>query len=144
MTVSIAVERADQPEVLALLAEAAAYSRARYPAESDHRLPVEALLGPGVTFFVLRRDGEALGTAALYRAPDGSAELKSMGVAERARRCGCARRRVRQHPFGNGRQERRGAAPLCPLWLFAARALRGVSRRTPKRVHGAGSGVGFR
>lgn len=102
--VTIAVERPDQPDVAALLAESVAYSRARYPAASDFRLPLADLLGPAVTFFVLRRDGEALGAAALYRASDGAAELKSMVVAERARGLGFGRRLV-EHVVACARAE---------------------------------------
>ncbi len=51
-------------------------------------------MSPSVTFLVLRRSGEALGAAALYRSPEGIAELKSMVVSERARGMGLGRRLV--------------------------------------------------
>ena len=91
---TIAVEVPDRSDVAALLAEARAYSLARYPEESNHRLPIEELMSPNVTFLVVRRDGEALGAAALYRSPQGIAELKSMVVAERARGIGLGHRLV--------------------------------------------------
>jgi putative acetyltransferase len=92
--IAVTVEVPDRSDVVALLAEARAYSFARYPAPSNHRLPIEGLLSPNVTFFVARRNGEALGAAALYRSPEGIAELKSLIVAERARGKGLGRRLV--------------------------------------------------
>lgn len=91
---TIAVEAPDRSDVAALLAEARAYSLARYPEESNHGLPIGELMAPNVTFLVVRHNGEALGAAALYRSPQGIAELKSMVVAERARGIGLGRRLV--------------------------------------------------
>lgn len=54
---TIAVEVPDRSDVAALLAEARAYSLARYPEESNHRLPIEQLMAPSVTFLVVRHNG---------------------------------------------------------------------------------------
>ncbi|HEX7785075.1 MAG TPA: GNAT family N-acetyltransferase [Methylomirabilota bacterium] len=83
--VTLALESPRQPEVARLLAALDAYQSALYPAESNHFLDVDALTGPAVRFFVARRDGVAIGCAALRIDPDGYGELKRMYVAAEAR-----------------------------------------------------------
>ena len=61
-----------------------------YPPESCHLLGVEELEVPGVTVFVTRDGGPALGMAALVERGDGSAELKRMFVPPAARGQGIA------------------------------------------------------
>ena len=50
MDLAIAIETPDQPEVLLFLAASDAYHAERYPAESNHTLPVTELLAYDVTF----------------------------------------------------------------------------------------------
>jgi len=52
------------------------------------------LLGPAVTFFALRRDGELLGVGALKELDPTHAEIKSMHTAEAARGTGVGRAMV--------------------------------------------------
>ena len=87
--VAIRPERPDQPEVVALLNALDAYLRSLYPPEANHILDVRALLEPGIDFFVARRDGVAVGTAAVRRA-EGYGEVKRMFVApgQRGQRIG--------------------------------------------------------
>jgi putative acetyltransferase len=56
-----------------------------YPPESCHLLGVEELEAAGVTVFVSRDSGVAVGMAAIVDRGDGSAELKRMFVPEPAR-----------------------------------------------------------
>ena len=56
-----------------------------------HALDLDGLLDPSVTFFSYRADGELVAVGALKRLDSGHAELKSMHVAEAARRRGIGR-----------------------------------------------------
>jgi putative acetyltransferase len=87
---AISVERPDQADVAPLLAASDAYAASLYPAESNHLLAPDALLGPAVTFFVARAAGRAVGCGALVR-KDGYGEIKRMFVAEAARGQGAGR-----------------------------------------------------
>ncbi|MEQ3625551.1 MAG: GNAT family N-acetyltransferase [Celeribacter sp.] len=71
----------------ALLAASHALMQQMFPAESNHYLSVEALAGPDVRFFVVERDGQPLGCAALALR-DGYGEVKSLFVAPEARGSG--------------------------------------------------------
>ena len=84
----IAVEHADQPEVLKLLEFADAYSAALYPA--GHRHPVDAafLAGNSVRLLVARENGRAIGCGALVFAGDDWGELKRLIVHPDARKQG--------------------------------------------------------
>jgi len=104
---TVAPESPRQPEVLALLRESDLFHLALYPPESCHLLDVAELEGPAVTFFVGRRDGVALGTAALVDRGDGSGEIKRMFVSADARGLGLGRamlaaveERARVHGIG--------------------------------------------
>lgn len=89
MTVTIARERPDQPEVLQLLRELDDYQTALYPPESNHLLSVEELLAPHVVFLVARRDGVAIGCGAVrFEAEYG--EIKRMYVRPEHRGGGVA------------------------------------------------------
>ena len=76
---SIAVERPDQPEALALIDELDAYQKPLYPAESHHGIDVDALRQPNVLFVIAREGGEAVGCGAVVF-EQGWAELKRMYV----------------------------------------------------------------
>jgi putative acetyltransferase len=83
--VTLGQESPRQADVGRLLAALDAYQSALYPAESNHFLDVDALAAPTVRFFVARRDGMALGCAALRIDPNGYGELKRMYVTPEAR-----------------------------------------------------------
>jgi putative acetyltransferase len=89
---TIALERADRPDVEALLREVRALMAGLYPPESCHGLDLDAYERPGVRLFVARDGGVALGCGAFQLHGDGSAELKSMFVAPAARGRGVGRR----------------------------------------------------
>jgi putative acetyltransferase len=65
--VRIEAERADHPEVMALLGELDRYLGELYEPEANHILGVEALLAPEVSFFAARADERIVGTGAVRR-----------------------------------------------------------------------------
>jgi putative acetyltransferase len=80
-----------QPDVVELLRHGEAFSASLYPPESNHHLPLDALRGTEVRFFVARdTEGKALATGALVL-HDNWAEIKRMWVEEAARGQGIAR-----------------------------------------------------
>lgn len=86
----IAIERPDQPEVVALIDELDAYQKPLYPPESHYGIPIEALLKPHVLFAVAREaNGEAIGCGAVAL-NDGWSELKRMFVRPAVRGRGVA------------------------------------------------------
>jgi putative acetyltransferase len=89
--ITIRVERADQPDVTALLLQARALMAGLYPSESCHGFDLNAYAKPEVTLFVARAGGIAVGCGALQRHGDGSAEVKSMFVIPEARGRGIGR-----------------------------------------------------
>ncbi|MGN7797507.1 GNAT family N-acetyltransferase [Leifsonia sp. 22587] len=96
MPIDVRVEPPRQPEVEDLLRLSDEYALSLYPAESCYLLDVSELERAGVTVFVARVDGRALGIAALVvgEASDSAApraELKRMFVHEDARGRGLAR-----------------------------------------------------
>jgi putative acetyltransferase len=88
--VAIAVEPAGQDGVERLLRLGEDFALSLYPAEECFMLPLSELEKPGVTVFVARVDGEAVGMAALVAGSDGSTELKRLFVEDRARGRGLA------------------------------------------------------
>ena len=81
----IAIERPDQPEVIALIDALDAYQKPLYPAESHHGIDMEALQAPGVLFAVARDvAGRVCGCAAVVLMRD-YGELKRMYVPPAAR-----------------------------------------------------------
>ncbi|WP_315783328.1 GNAT family N-acetyltransferase [Bradyrhizobium sp. SZCCHNPS1003] len=90
--ITIAIEDARQADVADLIAEANAYLRTLYPAESNHPVDAHALSVPGAAFFAARRDGTLLGSIALRLIGPGHAEIKRLFVRETARGCGLGRR----------------------------------------------------
>jgi putative acetyltransferase len=88
--ITIAIERPDQPEIVALLAELDAYLQPLYPPESNHILEVSALLLPEIRFFVARQDARPLGCGAL-KFEAGYGEIKRMFVRPAARGLGVAK-----------------------------------------------------
>ncbi len=68
-----------------------AHSEQAGPAESNHTMGSEALAGDGIRFWGLFEDDLAHGCGALKMLPDGTAEVKSVHIVERARGRGLAR-----------------------------------------------------
>ena len=88
-SVVLAIESPAQPDIRDFFDASDAYSNSLYPAESNHPVSPEKLIGAGAVF-VVARDGnqKALGCGAVICQPDGRAELKRMWVDPSARRGG--------------------------------------------------------
>ena len=84
MTISIAIENPDQPDIVALLQAADDWYATLYPAESNHLLDVATLQQSDIAFFVAREGGELLGFGAVADRGD-YAEIKRMYLAPAAR-----------------------------------------------------------
>jgi putative acetyltransferase len=83
--ITLGIESPRQADVGRLIEALDVYQSGLYPAESNHFIDVDALAGPSMRFFVARRDGQALGCAALRIDPAGWGELKRMFVSPEAR-----------------------------------------------------------
>ena len=94
MTLTVALEHPNAEGVAELVRQGDEYGLSLYPAESYYALDPASLAGPDVRLFVARRDGVAVGIAALVLGPAGAnapeAELKRMFVAPEARGAGVA------------------------------------------------------
>ena len=90
MSVDVHIEPPRQGELLELMRQGDEFTLALYPPESAHLLGIEELEQPGVTVFVAREGGPALGMAALVNRGDGTTELKRMFVPSAARGRGIA------------------------------------------------------
>ncbi|MCE2970839.1 MAG: GNAT family N-acetyltransferase [Burkholderiales bacterium] len=87
MSLRIGLERADLPEVVALIDELDAYQKPLYPPESHHGIDIEALVAPHVLFAVARdANGAAVGCGAIVLEAE-YGEVKRMYVppAQRGR-----------------------------------------------------------
>jgi putative acetyltransferase len=89
--VTIRIERADQPDVSALLLQSRELMAGLYPPESRHGLDLVAYERPEVSLFVARSGGIAVGCGAFQDHGDGNAEVKSMFVIPEARGRGIGR-----------------------------------------------------
>ncbi len=85
--ISIRPERADQPEVVALLDALDRYLAGLYPPEANHIMDVSELVQPDVVFLVARAGEQAVGTGAARLMPGEAAtdgqtygEIKRMYV----------------------------------------------------------------
>jgi putative acetyltransferase len=89
VTVTVALEHPGADGVADLVRQGDEYGLSLYPAESYYALDPASLADPDVRLFVARRDGVAVGIAALVLGPVGAetreAELKRMFVAPEAR-----------------------------------------------------------
>lgn len=74
-----------QAEAAALVAALDAYLKERYADDACHLLDLEKLAADDVRFFLARRDGAAVGCAALRVDPSGYGEVKRMFVSPQAR-----------------------------------------------------------
>ncbi|GGD36632.1 GNAT family N-acetyltransferase [Sinisalibacter lacisalsi] len=87
MTLTVEPGDPRDPAASALLRASHALMESLFPPEDNFFLDIEALTAPHIAFFVARRGGETLGTAAL--ADKGAyGEVKSMFVSEAARGLG--------------------------------------------------------
>ena len=87
MTVTVEPGDPRAPGAAALLKQSHALMERLFPPEDNFYLDIDALTAPDIVFFVARKEGETLGTAAL--ADKGVyGEVKSMFVAETARGLG--------------------------------------------------------
>ena len=91
---TVALESANQPDVIALIAELDAYQDTLYPPEARYALDLASLMQPNVAFAVARDEtGRAIGCAAVVLAP-GFGELKRMFVSPQGRGRGVGRQLV--------------------------------------------------
>ena len=81
-------------DVRALLQRHLAFAHTHTPDEHAYALDFDALLGPAITFFSFRADGELLAVGALKQLDDTHGEIKSMHTAEAARGRGIGRAMV--------------------------------------------------
>jgi putative acetyltransferase len=79
------------PDLALLHARHTQAMHADTPPESIHMLPASALAAPGISFFVMREGGVALGMGAFKRIDATHAEIKSMHILHEARGRGLAR-----------------------------------------------------
>lgn len=87
----IALEPADQPDVVALIDALDAYQQPLYPPESHHGIDLDALAAPNVLFAVVRDDsGRALACGAIVLERD-YGEIKRMYAAPDQRGRGLGR-----------------------------------------------------
>ena len=91
MTISIAAERPDSVDAIALIAELEAYLVPLYPAESRHGFSVEKLLRDKVAFFVIRQDRAAAGCSGVKLFGSQYGEVKRMYVRPQFRGIGLAK-----------------------------------------------------
>jgi putative acetyltransferase len=87
----LSLERADQPDVIALVDALDAFQKALYPPESHHGVDIGVLLQPNVLFAVARDEqGQAIGCGAIILHA-GHGELKRMYVPPAQRGKGVGR-----------------------------------------------------
>jgi len=88
MPITIAAERPDSPQAIALIGELESYLEPLYPAQSRHGYSVEKLLREQVAFFVVRHDGMAAGCGGIQLVGTEYGEIKRMYVRPEFRRLG--------------------------------------------------------
>ncbi len=91
MMIEFAAERPDSPDARQLIAELEGVLEPLYPSTSRHGYSVDKLLQMGVAFFVIRREGKAVGCGGVQVFGVEYAELKRMYVRPEQRRLGLAR-----------------------------------------------------
>lgn len=80
VNVTIAAERPDSPDAVALINELQAHLDGLYPVKSQHGFSVQKLIDQGVAFFVLRADGRPAGCGGILLVGCEYGELKRMFV----------------------------------------------------------------
>lgn len=91
MPFQLALEAADQPEIIELIEELDAYQKPLYPAESHHGIDIGALSRPEVVFAVARDPGGHAVACGAVVVGDAFGELKRMFVRPACRGQGIAR-----------------------------------------------------
>lgn len=89
--VTIAAESPLTPDLMLLMQRHTQDMHAETPPESIHMLDASKLAVPGIWFFVMRDQGEAIGMGAVKRIDDRHAEIKSMHVLAERRGEGLSR-----------------------------------------------------
>jgi GNAT superfamily N-acetyltransferase len=103
--VTIARERPDAPDAMALIDELQAHLEPLYPVESRHGFSVERLLAGEVDFFVLRAGGVPAACGGILFVDGAYGEVKRMYVRPRFRGAGHGRRMLKHladHARANG------------------------------------------
>jgi len=90
MSMQIAIDPLDGPEVAALLRAHLDEMHGISPPDSVHALDLQRLRAPDITFWSAWEDGVLLGCAALRELDPGHGEVKSMHTVPQARRRGVA------------------------------------------------------
>lgn len=80
VNVTIAAERPDSPDAVALIDELQSHLGALYPVKSQHGFTVQKLIEQRVAFFVLRADGRPAGCGGILLVGREFGELKRMFV----------------------------------------------------------------
>ena len=80
MLVTIAAERPDTADAIALIGELQTHLESFYPPESRHGFSVNKLIAQGVAFFILRVDGQAAGCGGIMLVGNEYGEIKRMYV----------------------------------------------------------------
>jgi putative acetyltransferase len=130
---TIAIEDPRQADVLDLLQQGDQFGLSLYPAEHYHGLDVAALSAPGVSLYVAREDGVAIGTAAIVEHADGTHELKRTFVTDAARGLGTGRallEAVEAHARGVGADSVRletGLPQVAAIALYERAGFRPIS-----------------
>ena len=88
---TIAPESPLTPDLTLLMRRHTDAMHSQSPPESIHMLDASKLAAPGIWFFVMRDNGEAIGMGAVKRIDDRHAEIKSMHVLAERRGQGLSR-----------------------------------------------------
>jgi putative acetyltransferase len=89
--VRISAESPLTPDLKLLMERHTAAMHAESPPGSIHMLDASKLAAPGISFFVMRDKGEAIGMGAVKRIDDAHAEIKSMHILAERRGEGLSR-----------------------------------------------------
>lgn len=89
--VSINLESPLTPDLTLLMQRHTQAMHAQTPPESIHMMDASKLAAPGIWFFVMRDNGEAIGMGAVKRIDETHAEIKSMHVLAERRGQGLSR-----------------------------------------------------
>ena len=127
MSVTVAIETPNQPEVLGLIEASDVYMNALYPPEGNFAVDIDALCKPDIAFVVARLHGKAAGCGAIKWHEDGTAELKRIFVADDARGNGIGRRIMDQlQDLADGKRVERLYLETGPLNIEAVRMYRAL------------------
>jgi putative acetyltransferase len=80
------------PDLTLLMRRHTQAMHSQSPPESIHMMGASKLAAPGIWFFVMRDEGEAIGMGAVKRIDDSHAEIKSMHVLSERRGEGLSRK----------------------------------------------------